>query len=360
MKTRILTILLALLALLPVSVAMAGPSADPFTVTGIRVDATAASAVEAQNIAINSGKARAFQEVLKRLLKPEDVAKVPPQDDVALTRLIASYLPQNVERSTTRYVAQMTYSFNPAAVRRMLRLANIAYTDAQAHPILILAMSPNWGARSPWAATWATPLYSHAAIPMVLPYGDTLDQAALASVNFNTTTWADVEPAASRVKAEEAMLVQLTVAGGQTVIKMKRLGLGTSPPVPDVTVPGTPPGNLKADAAAASAAIATYWKSRAVIDFSHRNRLIADFSIESLQQWGTLLAKLGTVSTLTEVTVPAMDTGMARLSLVYVGTADQLRDNLANAKVDLAAKVGGGYTLAIDDTPPPGAPAATP
>jgi hypothetical protein len=357
MKTRILTIVLALLALLPVSMAQAGPPADPFTVTGIRVDATAASAVEAQNIAINSGKARAFQEMIKRLLKPEDIAKVPVLDDVALTRLIGSYLPLNVQRSTTRYVAQMSYTFNPAAVRHMLRTANIAYTDAQAHPILILAMSPNWGARSAWAATWATPLYSHATIPMVLPYGDTLDQGALANVNFNTTSWTDVEPSASRVKAEEAILVQLTVAGGQTVIKMKRLGLGTSPPIPDVTVPGTPPGNLKADAAAASTAIAAYWKSRAVIDFSHRNRLLADVTIDSLQQWGTLLAKLGTVPTLTEVTVPAMDTGMARLSLVYVGTADQLRDNLATAKVDLAAKAGGGYTLAIE---PDATTAATP
>jgi hypothetical protein len=62
-----------------------------------------------------------------------------------------------------------------------------------------------------------------------------------------------------------------------------------------------------------------------------------------------VLAKLGTVNTLTEVTVPAMDTGMARLSLVYVGTADQLHDNLANAKVDLQARPGGGYTLAVED-----------
>jgi hypothetical protein len=354
MKTRILTLALALLALLPISGALADPP-DPFTVTGIHVDATAPSATEAQNIAINSGKARAFQQVLKRLIKPEDIAKVPPQDDVALTRLIASYLPQKVQRSTTRYVAEMTYSFNPAAMRHLLRLSNIAYTDAEAHPILILAMSPRWAGRSPWAAAWATPLYSHAALPMVLPYGDALDEQALGNVNFNTTTWADVEPSASRVKASEAMLVQINVAGGKTVIKMKRLGFGTSAPVPDVTVPST---NLSAVAAAASSAIAAYWKGRAVIDFSHRNRLLADVSIASLEQWGTLLAKLGTVTNLTEVTVPAMDTGMARVSLVYVGTADQLHDNLATAKVDLEARAGGGYSLALQPDAPP--PAATP
>ncbi|HWA30777.1 MAG TPA: DUF2066 domain-containing protein [Rhizomicrobium sp.] len=347
------TLLIAAFALLVFApAAQAAPAADPFTVTDVPVDATAASAVEAQNIAINSGKTRAWQMVLKRLLKPEDIAKVPQLDDPGLTRLIASYLPQDVKRSTTRYVAKMTYSFNPAAVRQLLRRANIAYSDAQTHPILILAMSPKWEPRSAWAAAWAKPLYSHASLPMVLPYGDPIDQQALANVNFNTTTWQDVEPSASRVKAEEAILVQLNPAGNQTVIKMKRIGIGTSPPIPDVTVPGVPPANLNAAAAAASAAIAAYWKNRTAIDYGHRNRLVADVAIDSLTQWGTLLSRLGTIQTLTDASIVAMNTGMARIALTYVGTADQLRDSLAQQKVDLVQKAAGGsFTLSVEDDP---------
>jgi len=355
MRNAVLFVILALLAFAPVSAAQAAQ--DPFTVSNIPVDATAASAVEAQTIAINSGKARAWQTVLKRLVKTEDLAKVPVLDDVTLTRLIANYLPQNVRRSTTRYVASMTYAFNPAAVRHFLRTAGIAYTDMETHPILILAMSPRWAGRSPWAATWATPLYSHAELPLVLPYGDALDQAQLANVDFNTTSWPDVEPSASRVKATEAMLVQLNVVNGQTIIKMKRIGLGNSPPIADVTVPGVPPANLKACAAAAAAAITSYWKQRTAIDFAHRYKLSADFTIASLSQWGTLLSRLGTVSTITDVTVSAMDTGMARLSITYVGTADQLRDTLAQQKVDLSQRPGGSYALAVSDSDASTAPA---
>jgi hypothetical protein len=256
-------------------------------------------------------------------------------------------------------MANMTYTFNAAAVRHLLRVSNIAYTDAQAHPILILAMSPKWEGRSSWAAAWAKPLYSHAALPMVLPYGDALDTDHLAGTNFNTTTWQDVEPSASRVKAEEAMLVQLTVSGGQTVIKMKRLGIGASAPVPDVVVPGTPPGNLNAAAAAAAAAISAYWKNRTAIDFGHRNRISADVAIQSLTQWGTLLSRLGTVQNLTDVAVIAMDTGMARVTLSYVGTAEQLRDNLAQQKVSLDQRPGGGFTLAAQDDSTATATAAT-
>ncbi|HWD48455.1 MAG TPA: DUF2066 domain-containing protein [Rhizomicrobium sp.] len=335
---------LTLLALAPA--ALVSAATDPYTVTNIPVDATAASATEAQTIAINSGKARALQIVLARLVKKDDIAKIPVLDDVALTRLIASYLPQNVRRSTTRYVASMTYSFNPAAIRHLLRSAAIAYTDTTAHPIMIVAMAPRWVSHSAWANAWANPKFASGAVPLVSPVGDTVDAGALSALNFSDATWQDVEPAASRVHANEAMLVLLGGANGQTVIKMKRLGLGKSPPVPDATVPGNPPGTIGAAADAASVAIANYWKSRSAIDYGRRFKLVAEAQVMSLQQWGELLARVGTVSTITDVNVNAMDIGLAKVTLTYVGTADQLHDALNQAKVDLSQKTGGGWTLA--------------
>jgi len=55
-----------------------------------------------------------------------------------------------------------------------------------------------------------------------------------------------------------------------------------------------------------------------------------------------------------------MDTGMARLTLSYVGTADQLRDSLAKQKVDLTARPGGGYALAQQPDDDSTAPVSTP
>jgi hypothetical protein len=344
---RRIAIFLALTLLVLAPADHLSAATDPYTVTGVPVDATAASATEAQTIAINSGKARALQIVLGRLLKKEDAAKVPVLDDVALTRLIASYLPQNVKRSTTRYVASMTYSFNPAAIRHLLRTANIAYTDTTAHPILIVAMAPKWVSHSAWESTMANPKYAAGSVPLVSPIGDQVDSGALSALNFADATWQDVEPVASRLHAGEAMLVLLGGANGQTVVKMKRLGLGSSPPVPDVTLPGNPPGTMGAAADAASVAIANYWKSRSAIDYGRRLKLTAEVHVSSLQQWGDLLAKIGTVSTITDTNVNAMDIGLAKITLTYVGTTDQLHDALAQAKLDLTQKTGGGWTLAV-------------
>jgi len=44
--------------------------------------------------------------------------------------------------STTRYVADVTYMFNPEGVARLLRSAQIAFSQTQARRILVIPMSP--------------------------------------------------------------------------------------------------------------------------------------------------------------------------------------------------------------------------
>jgi hypothetical protein len=316
---------------------------DPFTVSGIAVDASAASATEAQTIAINSGRARAWTTLYRRLAKAQDWPKQPVLDETALQRLIRNYLPMNERRSTTRYVANMTYVFNADAVRRLFRQDNIAYADMQAKPILLIPMSPGYQPRAGWTTVWASPRYSAGAVPLVLPSGDAIDASALSALKFPTAAWQDVEPAASRVHAEEAWLVLAQPVGGQFVVKLRRLGSGNSPTVPDVVVPippKTPPAKIYATAADAVAnTVIDAWKARAAIDFGKRSRLVAEVHIDSLNAWSAMLQKLGTIPTITDVGVVAMNTGEARIAVSYVGTSDQLAENVQQA----------GLTLSNDD-----------
>jgi hypothetical protein len=313
---------------------------DPFTVTGIQVDASATSATEAQTIAINSGRARAWAALFHRLTKQQDWSRQPALDDVTIQRLIRSYLPVNERRSTTRYVANMTYIFNPDAVRRVFRQYNIAYADMQARPILVVPMAPGYQPRGAWTLAWANPRYSGAAVPLVLPLGDTVDVSALGVLKFPTSTWQDVEAVASRVHADEAWLVLLQPANGQLSIKLKRLAAGNSPPIPDILVP-VPPKTPVAKAYASAAdvadnAIVDAWKARSAIDFGKRSKLIAEFRIESLASWSAMLQKLATVSTIADVGVVGMNTGEARIAISYVGSSDQLSELVRQAGYDLS------------------------
>ena len=99
---RLLRLLLPVFVLccLPFVAARAG--SDPYSVSGIVVDASASSATQAQTIAINSGRARAWTTLYRRLAKQEDWSRQPTLDDTTLQRLVRSYLVSNERRSTTR------------------------------------------------------------------------------------------------------------------------------------------------------------------------------------------------------------------------------------------------------------------
>jgi len=335
-------VMLGLASLAPFSAAEAG--GDPYAVSGIAVDATASSATQAQNIAIVSGRARAWTALSHRLTKAADWPHLPTLDDTAITRLIKTYQFANERRSTTRYTADITYVFNPDAVRHLFRMSNIAYADMQAKPILVVPMAPGYAPHSAWTAIWANPKYATGAAPLVLPIGDSLDSASLSALNFNTAAWQDVEPIASRAHATEAFLVVVTQGKGTLDIKLKRLGPGNSPPMPDIVVPitpGTPGPKVYASAAdAAASAIIDEWKARSAIDFGRRSKLIVEVRIQDLAGWSALLQRLGTIPNITDVGVVAINTGEARVALTYVGSQDQLHDLLAQATLDLSNQNG--------------------
>lgn len=324
--------------------AAAARADDPFTVSGISVDASASSATEAQTIAINSGRGRAWTALFHRLAKAQDWPRQPVLDDLTLQRIIRSYLPGNERRSTTRYVASMTYAFNPDAVRRILRQNNIAYADVQAHPVLVIPMAPGYQPRGAWSAAWANPKFSGGSVPLVIPRGDAVDVSALGQLNFTTSAWQDVEPTCSRLHALEAYLALVQPGNGQIVVKLRRLGPGNSPPIPDVTTPipsKTPPGKGLAVAADMSAgAIIDAWKARAAIDFGKRSKLLAEVHIESLNDWSTMQQKLAAVPTISEVAIIGMNVGEARIAISYAGTSEQLTQLLGQSGFDLSNDEG--------------------
>ncbi len=330
---------------------------DQFTVAGIPVDATAASATVAQTMAINGGRGQAWVKLYRRLTKQQDWAKQPKLDDVTLQRLVSNYVVANERRSTTRFVANVTYIFNADAVRRLLRTQNVAYVDAEAKPVLIVPMAPGYAPHSGWVNIWANPRYATGAVPIVLPVGDAIDAQELGAISFPSAQWQDVEPAASRVHATDAFLVQATAGKGNIIVAMRRLGTGTSSPIPNLVVPVHPgepaPQAYAAAADAAATVIVDLWKSRTAIDFNRRFKLTAEAHIATLADWGTLMQKLTSVPIVTDVNVIAMNIGEARVAITYSGSAEQLETLAAQNNLNLA-NVGGAWQLSI------GAPVPTP
>lgn len=318
---------------------------DPYSIT-VPVDATAAAASVAQNNAINGGRAKAWAALSHRLVPQKDWDKLPKLDDTGLERLIRGYTVANEKRSTTRYMARVTYIFNPNAVRHLLRVANIGISEQGGSAILLVALSPSYSSQSPWARAVAKTKVPGAAFPLVTPIGDEVDQSALGPLRLGSAGWGQIEPVASRVHAGEAVLLQASnPEASKMTVRMRRLGPTRSSVVlADLEIPipsGTSPEKAYATAAQqAEAAIEDAWKNKGAVDLSKKSKLIAEVPITSLEQWGSTLARLAAVPTVNDVSIVAMNTGEGRVAISYAGTPDQLRTAAGQANLTLTDRGG--------------------
>jgi len=313
-----------------------------YTVSNVHVDATGASSTEALNAAIAQGRARAFQMVYRRLTRQADWARQPVLDTPGLLRISRGYNIANERRSTTRYVADVTYMFNPEGVARLLRSAQIAFSQTQARRILVIPMSPGV-THGPWSQALMSPAFRDSQVPFTVLGAE--DDAALAGLNMDSG-WNDVAAVATKNHVSEVALVQALYANGKMTVNIRRLGAGEQPAKSSLDIPllQTVGTTYPAAAQAAIRSIEDMWKTRNVIDSSQRGKLTADVRIANLAQWGEIQSALGQVSNVTGVTVTAMTMGYARINLTYMGGTDQLREAMGGAGLSLTNR-GGQWVL---------------
>jgi Uncharacterized protein conserved in bacteria (DUF2066) len=326
-----------------------------FSVADVHVDGSAASASEARIAAIAGGRPVAWQRLYRRLTRQQDWARQPMLDDAQLQRMIVTYVPQHERRSTTRYVADVTFTFNPQAVAQVLQSAGIPYAATTAKRVLVIPMAPGYARGSLWTQAFASPRFANSLVPFSVPIGDAQDTAALQSLNFDLATWANVEPVASRLHATEAVLIKATVTGNTLAISLRRLGAGEMPTKTSTEVPilQGAPSTYPAAADAAVQAMGDLWKANAAVDFSQRGKLTADVHITSLAQFNAIENTLAGMPNISNVSIHAMDIGEARLTISYIGTPDQIRDAMAQAGLSL---VGQGDTWQLSQGSPAGQP----
>lgn len=346
---------LACAALLPVGARAADPT---FTVSRIHVDASAASASAAQAIAIDQGRPKAWDILYKRIAKQADWSKEPKLDTVALRGLSHGYSATNEKRSTTRYVADVTYVFSPVAVARVMRTISPGYALAQARRILVIPMAPTFNRDSSWTSAFSSPRFAGSLVPFIMPSGGSAEVTELSRLQFDEVTWADVELVAARVHATEAVIALAVPIPGKIQVWLKRIGIAELPTKVSFDVPLVQNNLTQTYPAAADEAvhgIEDMWRQKAPVDLSVKNTLVADVRLSSPAQWNTIQSAMALVATVRDVSVVAMDIGTMRVSVSYLGSADQLHDALAPVGVALTRDEA-GWTMAYA---PPAKPTAS-
>ncbi len=333
---------LALVLIFAAAVSLLRPAlaASPFNVTE-NVKGSGASTLEAYNNAVDSGRRKAWVELVHRLTPQKEWAALTAIDDSTLQSMVQNYRLSNEARSTTRYVATVTYVFNQPLVRRYFRNNNISYSLASATPMLVVPMSPAYDPHSLWSNAWSSVHVAGGVVPLVLPKADMLNTAALSPLDFRSAGWSDVAPAAARAGADEAALVQAGPANAGHLAVGIRLLYANQPaqaltPL-DVPVPAnlTPAAAYALAAGAAAKAIGVAWTTSTAVDFGKPSTLTVNLQVPSLSAWGALQSRLEKLPVIEAVRIRAVEIGQLQADIDYAGTQAQLSAFLSQA----------GYTL---------------
>ncbi len=203
--------LLGLAALLAPGHAQTDPAV--FQVSGIAVDATAKDAVTARSEALLQGKKDGLERLLHRLVPAEEQSLLPAVGDLNIERYVQNFEITSEELSTTRYLAKLTVSYEPEAVRELLQSAAVSFAEVRSTPIVVLPLyeGPDgarlWPDDNPWWQAWEKNLEPERLLRLVLPLGDLEDMGSLSVEQAEARDRAALAALASRYGSEDALVV---------------------------------------------------------------------------------------------------------------------------------------------------------
>lgn len=363
--------LLLLGALIQTPPAAADEPRDAYTVT-VKVDATAANAVEARRMARLDGQRQALVKVVAQLAGSSEF-QLPTLSDGAITDMVDNFEVANEHVSAVRYLADYTFHFRPARVRRLMQeagvaigasasagnpaaagtaAANTAEKGGGGKPVVILPVFQDgaavvlWDDPNPWRDAWAQRPERPGLARLTVP----LDGVAALTVIDASQAIAGEAEALGKIAADngggDAMVAQATVerrgdevAGLAVTVKRYHQGQLTGTQADSFSRnPGESESDFMQRAVERTAAAIASGPTEVAAGSGASATLTATVPISGLAEWIAVRDRLAEVPTVRKVDLLSLNRQQVRIAITYSGTPEQLKSSLADAALDL----GGG------------------
>jgi len=316
---------------------------DPYTVTGVEIDATADNALQAQTRAMRQGQRAAARRLVERLTLAEDRMGTPLEtgaggafalDDAVIAEMISGLEIRDEQRSSTRYLAKLDVGFHRRSVERVLDAYEIPFVDSQARPTLVLPVAElNGGlllwAENPWREAWQTRGFRHALTPMFMP------DVAPEEVPISARQALQLDEAALRSLASRYGVDRIAVlragerSGGLRVggylIEFAFDGEMTV----DTWGPETFYGGWQAAAQSFVTRREDAWKQASVVRDREETEMRVTVLYGGIGEWRRLQTALGRASLVRNAQLDALSRDGARMTVHYRGAMEQLVSELA-------------------------------
>jgi hypothetical protein len=350
----------------------------------VKVDATADGAAAAREMARIDGQRRALIAVIERLSGALEHATPPKLDDKTITDMVASFEVANEHMSAVRYVADYTFHFRPAKVRRLVRVAETppaesggkspsdknpvdknpgdssgnsptegggkASAESGNRAIVILPVYQDgsnlvlWDDPNAWRVAWSQRPAGSGSGRLVLPLGDAGDLAAIDADKAGSGKPEALTAIAQRNSGSEAVVALATarrqdnkLAGLDVTVKRYRYGrlVDTQASSFEADPAESEADLLKRAAVSTAAEIETGAKLSAAARTDQPASLAVTVPITSLGDWVQVRNRLASVSSIRKIDLLSLSRQEARIEVKYVGGQDQLKSSLAEVSLDL-------------------------
>jgi hypothetical protein len=340
---------------------------DMFVAGAVPVDITAANITDARERGLTQGRVNGFRKIIERIVAREDLPRVPQLQANQIIDLVRDFSIANERSSAVRYLADLTVRFDGNAVRRLLRGANIPFTETLSKPLVVVPIMREgngrwvlWEQNNVWREAWTKVPRDLGLVPLIPVGGEREDMALTADQAANKDLSA-LNALAARYGAGGTVIAMATMLG--ETIQMSLVELRSDVPSEDLSLSesveaGQTRDDFVLDAAkAAGGAVQDSWKRRNRVAFGGTTQITALVPVADLKEWITIKSRLDDVQLIDKLELQAITRDRAQVTLYYAGAQRQLE--LAMSQHDLAlAQQNGVWIIQARGLPP--RPAAKP
>ncbi len=336
-----------------VAAAFGASAQDVFTVAGVKVDATAASGAAARDVALANGQAAAARRLFERLTLPEDQGLLPVVDSTFANQLVTGMQVQNEKASGTRYIATLTFSFDPASVRAVLRGADTPFVESRSRPVVVVPLWRENGetrlwSDNPWLDALRNGGFDRELVPLIAPVGDLEEISNLPAEAVARLDTVRLESLAKRYGADRVLVARAQPSGSGAGASLTEVRFGEGAAIIDRGVLGA--RALDELATRTAAVLQEEWKRRAIVRGGGTNEVRISVLYDGLADWRRLQTALGGASLIEDARLDAMTRDGALMTVNHRGRPDQLALELSERGVDLqtsdvvyVARLTGGF-----------------
>jgi len=331
---------------------------DPlFTVSGVRVDVTAESAVAARTQAFEKAQQEAFKMLAERLLPEEDAKTFEPPATTTISPMVKDFEITGEQLSRVQYIGTYTFRFKDHAIRNFFADKNVSFTDVRSKPVLILPFYQVgnkvvlWGEGNPWLAAWGRTDTKQGLVPVQIPIGDISDVGDVADSQALTYNSESLHKMISRYGAGEAIIVisqpkwqpppAASAEPESMDIMIYRTDLGAPAFVKTVNIAQTDRMGTEtlydAGVRMTRKTFQSDWKNKAGVQMSgEKSTLQARVRFASLREWSETQKALRKVSAISYMRVVRLSPRQAEIELTYSGPEERLRTALLQSDITLS------------------------